>query len=146
MKLWMSAHQHSPGVISHTASIKTPIGLFACKNDLDNNSEAMLKKFASLLEAGGMPAPIYSAAEMQIQRWEKLAWNAAFNSFTAITGLNTRTWLDSSDDAIPTTKRLMREIIAVAHANGVLVRKDLDEILVNQVSYALTGSMYYTCA
>jgi ketopantoate reductase len=136
----MSAHQHSPGVISHTASIKTPIGLFPSSNDPNNNSEAKLKKFAALLEAGGMPAPIYSSAEMQIQRWEKLVWNAAFNSFTAITGLNTRTWLRSSDDAIPMTKRLMKEIIAVAHANGVLVRKDLDEILVNQVSCRTSGS------
>jgi ketopantoate reductase len=80
-----------------------------------------------------MPAPTYSPPKMLGQKWEKLVWNAAFNSLTALSGLNTRTWLDSSEDAVNITKRLMSEIVNVAKADGAETRESLAEDLIKQV-------------
>lgn len=70
---------------------------------------------------------------MQTQKWEKLVWNAAFNGFTALSGLPTRTWLESSDEAVEVTRRLMSEIVDVAAIHNVSVRKNLVEELIEQV-------------
>lgn len=138
-QLWMSAHQHSPGIVSHLASVKTPIGLYhpsSATSPPSPKSEFALAAFSNLLIAGGMAAPVYSPPDMQVQKWEKLAWNAAFNSLTALAGLNTHTWLESSSGAEAVTTRLMKEIMNVAKAEGVFVRVDLAEVLVEQVCVA----------
>lgn len=66
---------------------------------------------------------------MQQQRWEKVVWNAAWNSLTTLTMVDTQTWLHSSPDAEPFTRALMREVISIARGCGV----PLDEGLVDQL-------------
>ncbi|KAI9880391.1 MAG: hypothetical protein M1823_006739, partial [Watsoniomyces obsoletus] len=45
------------------------------------------------------------------QRWEKVAWNAAWNSLTTLTLLDRHTWLNSSPGAMPLTRTAMRDVI-----------------------------------
>lgn len=76
---------------------------------------------------------------MQTQKWEKLVWNAAFNGFTALSGLPTRTWLESSDEAVEVTRRLMSEIVDVAEIHNVCVRTNLVDELIEQVCVYFTS-------
>lgn len=130
----MTATQVSPGVVQHNTSIKTPIGLYpqvqqTISPDLE---QSRLKSFAALLTTGRMTVEIH--ADMQVQKWEKVVWNAAFNSLTALTQLDTLAWLNSSPEALAMTRRLMKEIMLVAEKCGATgVRKDLDEVLLKQV-------------
>jgi ketopantoate reductase len=68
---------------------------------------------------------------VQIRRWEKVVWNVAWNSITSLTMVDTQTWLHSSPEAVPMTRRLMEEVIAVARKAGVPMRDGLvDELFV----------------
>ncbi len=70
---------------------------------------------------------------IQVQRWEKVVWNAAWNSLTTLTLLDTHTWLNSSPDAMPMTRRLMHEVIDVARASGVPIEYSLIDQLLDKI-------------
>ncbi|GIJ89104.1 hypothetical protein Asppvi_008033 [Aspergillus pseudoviridinutans] len=124
---WVGATQTSPGVITHIKSEDLQIGLFP-NASLDGSVEkARLDEFTSFLTAGGTKFQVVE--NMQLPRWEKVVWNAAWNSITALTMVDTQTWLTSSVEATPLTRRLMREVIAVGRGCGV----DLDEGLVDRL-------------
>ncbi|GFF33545.1 putative 2-dehydropantoate 2-reductase [Aspergillus udagawae] len=124
---WVGATQTSPGVITHIKSEDLQIGLFP-NSSLDGSVEnSRLDEFTSFLTAGGTKFQVVE--DMQLPRWEKVVWNAAWNSITALTMVDTRTWLSSSADATPLTRRLMGEVIAVGRGCGV----DLDEGLVDRL-------------
>jgi 2-dehydropantoate 2-reductase len=99
------------------------IGLFPNK-DADSSAESSrLQRFAALLETGNTKFQI--VPNIQVQRWEKVVWNAAWNPLTTISLLDTHAWLNSSELATPMTKRVMQEVINVAHALEVPVADDL---------------------
>ncbi|KAG8761854.1 hypothetical protein FRC12_009299 [Ceratobasidium sp. 428] len=56
---------------------------------------------------------------IQIKRWEKVIWNCAWNSLTALTNTNALEWLTSSPEAEPLSREVMREVITVAQALGL---------------------------
>ena len=108
------------------------IGLFP-NAQLDASVEKhRLNKFASLLAEG---KTIFQVVEnVQVQRWEKVVWNCAWNSLTTLTMLDTQSWLKSSADAMPMTRKLMAEVIDVAQKCGVpieyeLIDRHIDKIL-----------------
>ena len=70
---------------------------------------------------------------MQVQRWEKVVWNAAWNSLTTLTMLDTHSWLESSPHAMPMTRRLMREVIDVARKCDVPLRYELVDQLIERI-------------
>jgi ketopantoate reductase len=74
---WVGAIQKTPGIITHTENEDTMIGLFP-NPALDENLEhERLQKFTRLMTNGGTK---FSVVEnVQIQRWEKVVWNAAWN-------------------------------------------------------------------
>ncbi|KAF7183669.1 hypothetical protein CNMCM7691_004019 [Aspergillus felis] len=124
---WVGATQTSPGVITHIKSEDLQIGLFP-NPSLDGSAEkARLDEFTSFLTVGGTKFQVVE--DMQLPRWEKVVWNAAWNSITALTMVDTQTWLTSSAEATPLTRRLMREVVAVGRGCGV----DLDEGLVDRL-------------
>lgn len=71
---------------------------------------------------------------MQPQRWEKVVWNAAWNSITAVTLVDTQTWLHSSNEAEPFTRQLMQEVITIARGCGVPVKEGLIDDLMDKVN------------
>lgn len=123
MKVWVGALQNAPGVVDHTKSENTQIGLFP-NPQLDAKKEKeRLDLFTSLLEEGGTKFEVVD--NIQIQRWEKVVWNVAWNSITTLTMLDTQQWFASSSDAIPLSRKLMTEVIDVAQKAGVPIEYDL---------------------
>ncbi|RLM01938.1 hypothetical protein CFD26_108459 [Aspergillus turcosus] len=124
---WVGATQTSPGVITHIKSEDLQIGLFPNPSVEGPTENSRLAEFTSFLADGGTKFQIIE--NMQLPRWEKVVWNVAWNSITALTMVDTQTWLHSSADATPLTRRLMGEVIAVGRGCGV----DLDEGLVDRL-------------
>lgn len=123
MKVWVGALQDSPGVVNHTKSENTQIGLFP-NPQLDAQKEKeRLDLFVSLFKEG---KTVYEVVDnIQIQRWEKVVWNVAWNSITTLTMLDTQQWFASSPNAIPLSRKLMGEVIDVARKAGVPIEYDL---------------------
>ncbi|KAK6368559.1 hypothetical protein LTR64_006713 [Lithohypha guttulata] len=128
---WVGAIQHSPGIINHTKSEDMQIGLFPSP-DIDHTIEKQkLDGFVSLLTEG---QTVFQVVEnIQIQRWEKVVWNAAWNSITTLTMLDTQMWLKSSSNAMPMTRRLMAEVIDVAQKCGVPIEYELIDRLIDKI-------------
>jgi 2-dehydropantoate 2-reductase len=90
-----------------------------------------LHQFASLLTTGKTVFQV--VPDVQVQRWEKCAWNAAWNPLTMLTLLDTHAWL-SSEGATDLSRRVMSEVVNVARALGVgvddaLVDRHMEKIL-----------------
>lgn len=118
------------GVIKHTKSEQTQIGLFPNPN-LDKYVESKsLDRFLSLLKAGKTPFDVEE--NMQIQRWEKVVWNAAWNSFTSLTLLDTHSWLNS-ERGMSLTRQLMTEVIDVARKCDVELSYGLVDVLIERI-------------
>jgi 2-dehydropantoate 2-reductase len=111
--VYVGATLEEPGVVRHVAAGTLVIG----------NNERVREVLAST----GLPVRI--AADIERQRWHKLAWNASFNAISALT-------LRSSQDLLgnPHTRALlfgmMREVVAVASARGVALSEgDLEQLV-----------------
>lgn len=127
----MGAGQSQPGIIEHRASEDTQIGIFP-NAALDATFEkAKLDEFTSLLSEGKTPFTIEE--NIQIQRWEKVVWNVAWNSLTTLTMLDTHAWLKSSENSTPMTRNLMREVIDVARKSGVPLEYKLIDTLIDRI-------------
>lgn len=90
-----------------------------------------LDAFVGLLKYGKTPLAVEE--NMQVQRWEKVVWNAAWNSITTLTMVDTQTWLKSSEDAMKMTRQLMREVIDVGRKCDVPLSYDLVDQLINKI-------------
>ncbi|THV99406.1 2-dehydropantoate 2-reductase [Aureobasidium pullulans] len=117
--IWVGATQDSPGVIRHTASEHTDIGLYPNPRLDATVEETRLEGFAAMLRAGGTPYTI--SDDIQVKRWEKVVWN------------DTQQWLSSSKESVSVTKRLMREVIGVARRSGVALEYGLVDILMERI-------------
>ncbi|KAI8205630.1 hypothetical protein K4K52_004111 [Colletotrichum sp. SAR 10_76] len=127
---WTGASQPQPGNIIHTKSEDMQIGLYP--NDADQSVEKQrLDEFAAFLTEGKTVFQV--VPNIQVQRWEKVVWNAAWNSLTTLTLLDTHSWLSSSDGATPLTRRLMTEVIDVAKGCNVPIDYDLIDKLINKI-------------
>ncbi|KAJ5659910.1 hypothetical protein N7507_006361 [Penicillium longicatenatum] len=129
---WVGATQISPGIVKHTKSEDMQIGLFPNHQVDDTVEKQRLKAFADLLEHGKTRFKVLD--DMQVQRWEKVVWNVAWNSITALTMVDTQTWLHSSKDAEPFTRRLMQEVINIARGCGVDLADDLIQKLMDKIN------------
>lgn len=127
MQTWVGATQASPGIVAHTKSEDMQIGLFPNPNLDVKLEQNRLDTFSTLLQTGNTRFQVLD--DIQRKRWEKVVWNAAWNSLTTLTMLDTQSWLHSSGDATPLTLRLMREVIDVARRCGV----DLEYTLVDEL-------------
>lgn len=131
-QVWTGASQSTPGLIKHTKSEDMQIGLYPNDDDKAGDQDQLrLDQFASLLKAGKTVFQV--VPNIQVQRWEKVVWNAAWNSLTSLTLLDTHSWLSSSEGATPLTRRLMAEVIAVANACRVPLPDDLVDTLLAKI-------------
>jgi 2-dehydropantoate 2-reductase len=128
---WVGAKQDAPGIITHMSAEDTQIGVFPNENLETSTEKAKLDEFASLLRDGGTPISVED--NIQVQRWEKVVWNAAWNSLTALTMLDTHSWLHSSPDSMPMTRKLMTEVIDVARKCNVPIQYDLVDQLIDKI-------------
>lgn len=128
---WVGALQTSSGVIKHSRSEHTQIGLYRNPMLKESEEQVRLERFTTLLRAGGTPFDVET--DMQMKRWEKVVWNAAWNSVTTLTMLDTQSWLNNSSEAMPLTRRLMREVIDVARKCDVPLQYDLVDELISKI-------------
>ncbi|OOF99353.1 hypothetical protein ASPCADRAFT_1030 [Aspergillus carbonarius ITEM 5010] len=122
---WVGASQPIPGLVQHTTSEDTELGLYPNPNLPDSIESTRLTTFTSLLAQGQTPHTIHT--NIQPTRWTKVIWNCAWNTLTTLTAQDTQSFLQSSPSAIPFTRRLMSEVIAVARATGISLPDDLIE-------------------
>ncbi|KAF2213889.1 hypothetical protein CERZMDRAFT_38412 [Cercospora zeae-maydis SCOH1-5] len=128
---WTGAVQKTPGTITHNTNENIQIGLFP-NPSLDSKLEqARLQTCADLLQQGGTRYSIES--DIQVARWEKVVWNAAWNPLTTLTGLTVQDWLQTSPEAETFTRQLMEDVIAVGRRLGVALKDGLAEELIAKV-------------
>ncbi|KAF5252627.1 hypothetical protein FANTH_2522 [Fusarium anthophilum] len=128
---WVGARQPEPGFINHTTSEDMQVGLYPNKAGDASRDTQRLAQLESLLSIGKTIFQI--VPNIQVQRWEKVVWNAAWNSLTALTLMDTHTWLSSSDLSTPMTRKLMKEVIDVANALGVPLEYELIDRLLEKI-------------
>lgn len=119
------------------------IGLFPNEAGDQTSEKHRLDDFARLLTGGR--ARFQVVENIQVQRWEKVVWNVAWNSLTTLTLCDTQTWLHSSPQAQPMTRRLMCEVIDVAQRCGVPIKHGLaDEQIAMVTGLGPIGSSMQT--
>ncbi|KAL4925958.1 ketopantoate reductase family protein [Aspergillus undulatus] len=128
--VWVGASQPTPGIINHTESELTELGLFPNPSLPPSLEESRLATFTTLFTAGGTHFTV--VPEIQPRRWEKVVWNVAWNAITTLTDQDVSAWLTSSPEAVPYTERLMGEVISVAEACGVQLKEGLAGELVER--------------
>lgn len=111
--VYVGATLEAPGFVRHVAA-----GTLVISNN---------DRVRDVLASTGLPVRI--SADIQRQRWHKLAWNASFNAISALT-------LRSSQDLLANAEtralivRMMREVVAVANAQGVSIgESDIEQLL-----------------
>ncbi|EXJ59883.1 2-dehydropantoate 2-reductase [Cladophialophora yegresii CBS 114405] len=128
---WVGASQDTPGIVSHWKSEGTEIGLFPNPSLDAASQKTRLDEFTSLLHEGKTPFSVED--NIQIKRWSKVIWNCAWNSLTTLTMLDTHSWLKSSPDSMPMTRKLMQEVIDVARAWDIPIKDDLIDELIEKI-------------
>ena len=99
----------APGKIVHISNGYVDFG------ELDGKETARASAFAAALKRAGILGEL--SPRIRAMRWEKLTWNAAFNTVTALTRQPVGAVLDDPDGrALVST--LMAEVIKVARAEG----------------------------
>lgn len=139
---WVNCQQAGPELVKHTTLEETEIGLFP-NGALDENVEKKrLDLFVDLLRIGGTNVTVYN--DIQGKRWEKVIWNAAWNSISTITQTSAQFWMDSSPQAVTMIKRLMREMVEVAKHVGVRLDPGLPDRFCDKMAELkdIYGSMY----
>ncbi|MEI6970666.1 MAG: 2-dehydropantoate 2-reductase [bacterium] len=106
-----------PGRIRHTDYGRVVIGRYQA------GMSERLAAIAMMLERAGIPTRI--AADIVMERWVKLVWNAPFNPLSVLCGgVTTRDILDSPECTL-VARRVMEEIVAVAAAEGFVLPADI---------------------
>jgi len=117
-------------VIKHTKSEHTQIGLFPNPKVDKVVEDSCLDRFLGLLKVGGTPFDVEE--DMQVKRWEKVVWNAAWNSITTLTLLDTHSWL-KSEGGMAMTRQVMTEVIDVAQRCKVKLSYSLIDELIEKI-------------
>lgn len=115
---YIGAALEGPGKISHTARGAITIG------ELDGTPRPRTEAIKKMFEEAGIECRL--SAHIKKDKWEKLMWNAGFNGVCALTRQPVHPLLNHP----PTRtiiKKLMEELVMVAHAAGVPVNTALPE-------------------
>jgi len=110
----------APGTIRHTSGGRLTIGEFA--NGVPGRAEAMARRF----KASKIPAS--AVEDLAKAQWEKLIWNIPFNGLAVAEGGVTTRELLADLEIEAEIRKLMHEVVAAAHAQGIC----LDESLVGK--------------
>lgn len=108
--VYVGATVEQPGVVSHVAAGTIVMG---ARPGVD---AARLPAIRDALAASGQP--VHIAEDIQRERWQKLIWNAAFNTVSALTDRPPRDLLAVAETRA-TLLGIMHEVVAVARARGI---------------------------
>lgn len=127
---WTNAQQPESGLFVHKLDDFIQVGLFPNEGIDAAKQQQSLDLFVKMLKEGGAGYKVED--DILVKRWEKVVWNVAWNSITALTLLDTKSWLDSSDQAMVVSRRVMDEVIEVANAAGIKVKRSLTDELIDK--------------
>lgn len=109
--VYVGATVSEPGVVDHVARglimIGAPRGFDAGR----------LPRVREVLQSTGLPVEI--SDEIQKEQWRRLIWNASFNAVCAVTQRGPHELL-AVPEARALLRGMMREVVAVARAKGVI--------------------------
>ncbi len=100
----------APGVVRHDSGGRVIFG------ELDGRRTPRLERLATLFREAGVDHRV--SANIHVMLWDKLAWNAAFNAVTALSGRTVGQVLGDADGRALVRAALL-EVIAVGRAAGV---------------------------
>ena len=110
---FLCSNKIGPGHIRHLDYGMVSLGEFASRGISDR-----MRGIGDDLQQAGIPVQL--AEDLAVARWQKLVWNIPYNSLSVVLNANTDALM-----ADPHTRQLveeiMREIVADAHAVGVMV-------------------------
>jgi len=108
-QIWVGAQQDSPGLIRHTASEHTDIGLYPNSEVDDALENARLEGFAAMLRAAETSYKI--SDDIQVKRWEKVVWNVSASEYPS--GRQNTDFVDCMESSyhIDTTKHTRMALI-----------------------------------
>lgn len=123
----IGSHNHN-GVITQTQKDKSLISYFENPNLSKEVQEAKTKEFISLYQNEKNNCTYFPDAKWY--RYRKLVYNASLNTIAALTGVDTgRLQLSGGLEAVAIPA--MREVIAIAKADGVELPKDVINLVVH---------------
>ncbi len=106
---YVAAEVIEPGVIEHWGNGRLTIGA------LNEGMDETLEKIKESFEPCGIPVRI--TADIMFSKWRKLAWNAAYNSITALAQCTISDIVDS-EHGRELVRKAMWETVRVAEAQG----------------------------
>ncbi len=115
---YIGAALKEPGKIEHTARGVITIG------ELDGAASQRTEEIKRMFEEAGVKCNI--STNIKKDKWEKLMWNVGFNGLCALTRLPVHPLLNHPPTRI-IIKKLMEELVAVAHSAGVPVNTALPD-------------------
>jgi 2-dehydropantoate 2-reductase len=113
--VYVGATVDRPGEVTHVAAGTIVIGSRIA------GEERRIAELRDALAASGQPVRV--SDDIQYERWQKLIWNAGFNTVSAITGRTPRD-LVTQPETRAIVVAIMREVVAVARASGVMLQDE----------------------
>ncbi|GAB7364224.1 hypothetical protein MBLNU230_g4774t1 [Neophaeotheca triangularis] len=121
-----SSTELEPGKIFQQDHDILRIGAFRNANLDVADEQHAAKQFCHLYNASGKPNCQYDE-DVAAARWQKLVYNASWNSVCAITGLDTTAIKVAETPVTELVLPVMREIRRVARAAGVVLGQDVED-------------------
>jgi 2-dehydropantoate 2-reductase len=121
----ISATETSPGNILHDDPDRLIVGSFTRGVGLE-----AVGRFTTLYAASGK-VHCEHAPDVRKSRWEKLVYNASYNSACALVGLDTARMRLLGFPIDYVIRPLMEEIVKIAHADGVMLDATLIQRMIN---------------
>jgi 2-dehydropantoate 2-reductase len=127
--IYMSAGLREPGSIYVNGRVR--LGLAAYRPGQDED----IARIGTLFEAAGVP--LQRSDDYHTMLWQKMIWNAPFNGLCALSGRNAGYCVEHMELLV---RRAMREVIAVARADGAALSEQLVDVMIEitRGDYALT--------
>jgi 2-dehydropantoate 2-reductase len=122
----------SPGYVKHNGRGELVIG--SMQNSRLNDPEKTLKDIVALFASAQIPVQI--SQNVMAELWSKLLINCAFNAISGLAQIQYEK-LAALDSIRSTQVALVREVIAVAHADGIKLSEPVALQAVAQISVTM---------
>ncbi|MEK7702746.1 MAG: 2-dehydropantoate 2-reductase [Nitrospirota bacterium] len=116
--VYITSRLAEPGVIEHFR--RGTISLGECSGEKSERSQ----KIHALITQTGIPCRL--THQIMKEKWEKLCWNATFNPLSVILD-HPLSLILKSEDLLEIVRQGIREIIAVAETENILLHTDIIE-------------------
>lgn len=129
-------HRLSAGVIHHIDHGFIKIGEYARPGAPPVGVSRRVEQIAGIFRSSGVRCDVLD--DLRRGRWEKLVWNVPFNGLGAVLDLATDRLLNA-EPGMDLVRALMREVVAIAAADGVALPP---EVIERQITHTQTMGAY----